>query len=139
MNYFNCIKRYFQNPWQTYADFLNGFTEGVNKSPKEKKKSTKTAYSLLETTISVLKTPQYKSLSEPCFGQLTIEYVFSELPKDAILQITDIIGHFVYSQKIVQKQGQIIVPTAELPAGLYLVNVQSAHQTLWQSKISVQH
>ena len=65
--------------------------------------------------------------------------MFSELPKDAILQITDIIGHFIYSQEIAQIQGQIIVPTAELPAGLYLVNVQSAHQTLWQSKISVQH
>ena len=74
----------------------------------------------------------------PVSAQLTVDYAFTELPKDATLQITDILGRTVYRQKMVNKQGQIIVEMATLQTGLYLVNVYTEKHIIWQTKVAVQ-
>ena len=74
----------------------------------------------------------------PVSAQLTVDYAFTELPKDATLQITDILGRTVYRQKMVNKQGQIIVEMATLQTGLYLASVHSEQHILWQTKVAVQ-
>ena len=79
-----------------------------------------------------------KVFPNPVSEQLTVDYAFTELPKDATLQITDILGRSVYRQKMVNKQGQIIVDMTTLQTGLYIASVHSEQHILWQTKVAVQ-
>ena len=80
-----------------------------------------------------------KAYPNPVNDQLIINYEFADTPKEATLQLTDILGRVVHCQKMVNNQGQTHVSVTQIPKGIYFVSVQSDNQLIWQSKIVIQH
>ncbi len=119
----------FSGNFTTFGQDLNGemYIAGINNG---------TVYKLIDTSQlanSSFETQDFQIYPNPASTEVFVRSEKIKFP--AVANIYDLTGKLLRSQKITQT-GQSI-STTELPAGVYLMNIQGSDQTLWQSKLTI--
>ena len=102
------------------------------------KSSTPKAFPRPENTEGVVEGPQLGLLPNPASVYVAVNYDLKAAADRAYLLVRDLGGREVNMQVLGSAEGQVVIDTRRLPAGVYTVELHNAGQRLLTQKLIVQ-
>jgi endonuclease/exonuclease/phosphatase family metal-dependent hydrolase len=119
------IDQYFTNGWYEYETHVSDHRPVAIK------------LKISDNTNVEPLTVSYKFEVYPNPASGIVNFRFSEIPKDARIEIYNLMGQLVASKDLTENQQSIALPVDDLTKGIYSVKLQAAHNTALTQKITI--